>query len=245
MTNAGTDPLLSTEENCGHHIEPPNELELNNAFTRRMNHLLCVMKALHRFKALRAKRRLAKGLSVNDTPSSTSSDTEKAGFDPSEQKAKADEIEALLARRRRFLSRDEGSSMDTGEKGRAHDVVDQEPLFLGIGTGARDDFSMDEATPNIVADSPTAVDFDVYDRAYEDAVEEQLKSSQASKPTLYLTRLVKDKDHLRNLENLLDGSRLPAASAVSAGSKLADLVVSKVGLASPPEPVDPKADAGE
>lgn len=248
MTNGGTDPLLSTEENCAHQIEPPNELELNHAFTRKMNHLLCVMKVLHRFKALRAKRRLAQGLSVGESHESqpgSDSNTEKTDdFNPAEEKAKAEEIEALLAQRRRFLSRDRDSSggsgsgggVNTPERGRAHDASDQEPLFLGIGTGARDDFAMDEASPNIVADSPTAVDFDVYDRAYEDAVREQLKSTQGSKPTLYLTRLVRDKDNLRNLEDLVDGS--------SMSGKLAELA-SRVGLTDPPRVADPKTSGAE
>lgn len=43
MTKEGADPLLSTEENCSDPVEPPNELEVNHAFTRRMSHLLCVV----------------------------------------------------------------------------------------------------------------------------------------------------------------------------------------------------------
>lgn len=35
--------MLSKEDNCTEIIEPPNELELNRAFTRKMNHLLCVV----------------------------------------------------------------------------------------------------------------------------------------------------------------------------------------------------------
>lgn len=236
MTNGGTDPLLSAEENCAHHIEPPNELELNHAFTRKMNHLLCVMKVLHRLKALRAKRRLAQGLSPREPQSLTGSNSDGAVFDPAVEKAKAEEIEALLAQRRRVLSRDGDSNADTTERGHVHEASDQEPLFLGIGTGARDDFSMDEATPNIVADSPTAVDFNVYDMAYEDAVEEQLKSNLSSKPTLYLTRFVRDKDHLKNLEKLIDGSGLPG---MSASGKLAELA-SKISLTNPPEPAEPE-----
>lgn len=43
MTNNGQDRLLSAEENCADLVEPPNDLELNRAVTRKMNHLLCVV----------------------------------------------------------------------------------------------------------------------------------------------------------------------------------------------------------
>jgi len=35
--------LLPVEENCAEIVEGPNELELHRAFTRKMNHLLCVV----------------------------------------------------------------------------------------------------------------------------------------------------------------------------------------------------------
>ncbi|KXH69454.1 hypothetical protein CSAL01_08516, partial [Colletotrichum salicis] len=46
VTKQGTDALLSKEENCSNTVEPPNELELNRAFTRKMNHLLCVVRSV-------------------------------------------------------------------------------------------------------------------------------------------------------------------------------------------------------
>lgn len=242
MTKGGIDPLLSAEENCDHHIEPPNELELNRAFTRKMNHLLCVMKVLQRFKSLIAKRRAAQGRAVSapQVLAKGSAEIATADFDPTAEKAKAEEIEALLAQRRHVRSQTGDNSAGADEKAHAHEASDQEPLFLGIGTGARDDFAMDEAAPNVVADSPTAVDFNVYDRAYEDAVEKKLRSSPTCKPTLYLTRLVKDKDHLKHLEALVDESGLSLASE---GGKLAELA-SKMGLANTPEPAEPSPGAG-
>lgn len=242
MTKGGTDPLLSAEENCDHHIEPPNELELNRAFTRKMNHLLYVMKVLQRFKSLIAERRAAQGRTVSAPQVLTrgNAETATADFDPAVEKAKAEEIEALLAQRRRVRSQTGDNSAETDETVHAPEASDQEPLFLGIGTGARDDFAMDEATPNVVADSPTAVDFNVYDRAYEDAVEEKLRSKPTSKPTLYLTRFVKDKGRLKHLEALIDESGLSPASA---GGKLAELA-SKMGLADTPEPAEPSPGAG-
>jgi [calcium/calmodulin-dependent protein kinase] kinase len=43
VTRGATDPLLSAEENCSDPVDPPNPLELNHAFTRRMSHLICVV----------------------------------------------------------------------------------------------------------------------------------------------------------------------------------------------------------
>lgn len=232
--------LLSAEENCAHHIDPPNELELNHAFTRKMNHLLCVMKALQRFRGLLAKTRARKqaGASSPD-PSNT---VVESDFDPAEERAKAAEIEALIEQRQKVLGQRKGEgSSDSSARGPDYDVSEQEPLFLGIGTGSRDDFAMDEATPNIVADSPTAVDFNVYDRAYENAVQQRLKSNPAGKPTLYLTKFVKDTEQLANLGDLIDKAGLPAAAATGGvGGVLADLTA-KVGLTSPSEKSD-KAD---
>ena len=57
VTKGGIDPLLSEEENCAEEIEPPNELEVNHAFTRKMTHLFCVMKAIHKFKSLTSRSR--------------------------------------------------------------------------------------------------------------------------------------------------------------------------------------------
>ena len=45
VTRGGTDPLLSTEENCCDPVDPPNPLELNHAFTRKMSHLICVVRS--------------------------------------------------------------------------------------------------------------------------------------------------------------------------------------------------------
>ena len=226
VTKNGSDKLLSAEENCAHHIDPPNELELNHAFTRKMNHLLCVMKALQRFKALRAKIR-ARKLESQGLAADTENSAVDSNFDPAEARAKAVDIEALIEQRQRLLGKETGASGDSLDKGPDHNVSDQEPLFLGIGTGSRDDFAMDEATPNIVADSPTAVDFNVYDRAYEDAVERRLKSNPTDKPTLYLTRFVKDAENLKNLGGIVD---VPGFSTATAGAKLAELT-SKIGLA--------------
>jgi [calcium/calmodulin-dependent protein kinase] kinase len=44
VTKNGTDPLLSEEKNCEYLVEPPNELELNHAVTRKMTNLFSVVR---------------------------------------------------------------------------------------------------------------------------------------------------------------------------------------------------------
>lgn len=214
--------MLSAELNCAKPVEPPNALEVNHAFTRKMNHLLCVMKVMQKFKALKVRKQ-ARLMDEHGVKTVFSTDASFPGVEekPAE-KAKAEEIEALLAQRRRFLS-----EADENGKGHARDISEQEPLFLGIGTGAGDDFHMDEVMSNahVVADSPTAVDFNVYDKAYLEAVEERLRSNPQSRPTMYLTKFVKEQDQLKNLGGVVMEAQA-AGTAVLGGttSKLADLV---------------------
>ncbi|KAJ3474520.1 hypothetical protein NLG97_g9811 [Lecanicillium saksenae] len=47
ITKDGTDTLLSKEANCAHKIEPPNELEISRAFTRKMDNVFCACRNAH------------------------------------------------------------------------------------------------------------------------------------------------------------------------------------------------------
>ncbi|PHH71979.1 hypothetical protein CDD80_4856 [Ophiocordyceps camponoti-rufipedis] len=193
VTKDGTDPLLSAEENCAHRVEPPNELELNRAITRKMNHLMCVVKAIRKFKTQLAQIRQRAHACEEETMERTE--------EPSVQEA----IETIAQRRRSLLARIEKAQEEQDGRGARDDgksaASDAEPLLLGIGTGSRDDFAMDAATPDVVADSPKMVDYDIYDRAYEDAVERQLKASRLGRPTLYLTKFVKEAENLSQVVN--------------------------------------------
>ncbi|KAM0251954.1 hypothetical protein ACHAQJ_007928 [Trichoderma viride] len=231
VTKQGTDALLSAEENCSTPIEPPNELELSRAFTRKMNHLLCVMKAIHRFKSSLARSRKKGTAQPEQVPKETEA-RKRVKATPS-----VADIATLIAQQKTILLQPEAEEEKT--KGHAHDISDQEPLFLGIGMGARDAFLTDEQTPDVVSDSPTAVDFNVYDRAYEEAINERMKANQSSNPILYLTKHIKEKDYFKKLENLVDEATVspsPFKTAVEnskqlldplplhPGNKLADLV---------------------
>ncbi|KAI9166874.1 calcium/calmodulin-dependent protein kinase [Paramyrothecium foliicola] len=196
VTNGGTAPLLSVEDNCAEPIEAPNELELSRAITRKMNHLLCVMKVMNKFKTRLAKKNLRTG---SDSASSLQS-----SLDPAEEKARAEEIEAIIAQRKNLLNPSAEATAELDDSPETEQQ--QQPLILGIGTGARDAFAQDDATSDVVADSPTAVDFDVYDRAYKEAVERHMNSRSTEKPTMYLTKFVKDREPFRGVANVVDGS---------------------------------------
>ncbi|KAM0222581.1 hypothetical protein ACHAQD_004181 [Fusarium lateritium] len=225
VTKQGTDDLLSAEENCINMVEPPNELEVNRAFTRKMNHLLCVMKAIHRFKTILAKHRAA---SNSSTPKQ--SQDRSATFDASQERAKAEVIEALLYQRRKFQN--EKSDDDNTPL----PVHKNTTPFLGIGTGIRDEFASNEATPDMVSGSPTAVDFDVYDRAYETAIKniEASQNHHSRRPDVYLTKFVKDVHKLKKAlpghednsgtsddqQGQTSGSTGPAATIANLAAKL-------------------------
>lgn len=202
-----------------------------------MNHLLCVMKALYKFRCSLARSRKKKSLQA----AAAKQDETGTSMDATKDNAALDDIAALITQQKTILLAPEPPEQEEEKtKGQAHDVSDQEPLFLGIGTGARDAFATDEKTPDVVSDSPTAVDFNVYDRAYEEAIKERMKPNQSNNPVLYLTKHIKEKDYFKRLENLVDEAAVSPSSPFKAavenskrlldplplhpGSKLADLV---------------------
>ncbi|KZL70675.1 CAMKK/META protein kinase [Colletotrichum tofieldiae] len=202
VTKKGTDPLLSKEDNCSVIVDPPNELELSRAFTRKMNHLLCVMKAIHKFKGILSRQR--------QNSKSSRDGTSIPSVDPIREDARKEDIEALVAKRREFLTQ-QGIPVAT-------DRPESEPLILGIGVGARDEFDKDEPSAGDIAESPTNVDFNIYDKAYEAEVERIMKKP-ARQTTMYLTRFVKDREHYKEVANVVEGT---SAGVTPAGTPKAD-----------------------
>lgn len=219
VTKEGTDTLLSEEENCSELVEPPNELEVNHAFTRRMSHLLYVMMAIRQFKRLITKSRsstpelrtprTAKTLEIPGVPEVLREPEPKEPWppkprSPEEQtegrwphKSIAKEAEEIVAARKAYLEYTDHLTQHTPEsgKGQAHDPTDVNLPFLGIGTGGQDEFSS-EPPADVVSDSPTGIDFDVYDRAFETEIERIRSASekQGNRKMTYLTRLVHEKE---------------------------------------------------
>ena len=116
-----------------------------------------------------------------------------------------------------------------GDKGHAQDPTDKPPLLLGIGTGGQDDFlpsrkssvasttsaaaaaaaasaagaaAQDEPEEDayVVSDSPTGIDFDIYDHAFE-AEMKRIRSQKSTRggrgARTYLTRLVGEHERLK------------------------------------------------
>ncbi|ROW12810.1 hypothetical protein VMCG_00780 [Cytospora schulzeri] len=239
VTKEGTDPLLSAEENCSDPIDPPNELEVSHAFTRRMSHLLCVMRAISNFKSLLSSRSRQNSPRLTLSPMDADPNhgnhhsngltqmwtrhRPKPSMDEQELEAlKRDNEEhaaRLLEERKRVLGHrgdtngrpepsasaaasaatedgDDDGSSSSKDRTPSHSA----PPVLGIGPGGVLDYDdlvgglSDEPTSMmtgtgmgmVVADSPTAVEFNVYDRAYEEEVERIRRSG--GRPSVYMTR---------------------------------------------------------
>lgn len=97
---------------------------------------------------------------------------------------------------------------DSHEKGHAHNPLDAEPLYLGIGRGDQD---AAELTPqDLVAESPTAADFSIYETAYQQEVD-RIRAAQGHTATVYLTRRVDSKKEYKQDKHMVDA---PSAAQV-------------------------------
>ncbi|KAL2263674.1 hypothetical protein VTK26DRAFT_5705 [Humicola hyalothermophila] len=219
VTRSGTDTLLSAEENCSDPVDPPNPLELNHAFTRRMSHLICVMKAIKKFKSLLKPKEL-QGQQLSSTGSaamhsSLGPNQSLAPPDQQDGQSTAEFAARVLREREEFLKNGGKAKLNqllptssphppharhpstaSSSSSFTHDALrPPTPLpVLGIGTGGIDDFGPslgnnndvddDGGGPspaaNVVSDSPTMVDFNIYDRAFE-AEMERIKRSGSRK----------------------------------------------------------------
>ncbi|KAB5570527.1 CAMKK/META protein kinase [Coniochaeta sp. 2T2.1] len=226
VTREGEDPMMSAEENCAEPVDMPNALEVNHAFTRKIDHLFCVMKAITKFKSLLTpKGAVVKPYEPVPRNADSASDTETSTYiithPPDQQQQNANPAEAaetannILLERAHFLksttsppTRTSTGTGTGGEKGHAHDLTTETPPFLGIGAGGeqQDVFaSGDVPTADVLSDSPTAVHFNVYDRAFEESVD-QIKRSTSRKvkgkrTTVYLTKHLRDEKQFRTMED--------------------------------------------
>lgn len=86
-------------------------------------------------------------------------------------------------------------------KGHAHNPLD-EHLFLAIGPAGSDH----PPDPPAVSESPGAVDFNIYETAYQNEVE-RIREKQGRAATLFLTRRVEGKKEYADDENLIRGEK--------------------------------------
>jgi calcium/calmodulin-dependent protein kinase kinase 2 len=96
-------------------------------------------------------------------------------------------------------------TQSSGERGHAHDPMDEEPLWLGIGPG--EDIDISQETP-VCAESPTAADFNIYDTAYRREVE-RIREAQGHQATVYLTRRVDSKKAYKADAHMIDAPKEP------------------------------------
>lgn len=88
-------------------------------------------------------------------------------------------------------------------KGHAHNPL-EDTLYLHIGTGG-DNLEVPEDF-NIVSESPSNVEIDVYEAAYEEEVQRIIaqRKDQHRSPTLYLTRRVENVKSIRDSDCIFD-----------------------------------------
>ena len=112
--------------------------------------------------------------------------------------------------------RPEPHSDSLGEKGHAHDPLNEQPRFFGIGSGG--DNSLEVLQQDIVAESPTAAEFNIYDTAYQEEVE-RIRAAQGHKAMVYLTRRVDKKKEYKADENMINAPEDSEVVGAHAGFK--------------------------
>ncbi|KAI1812041.1 Pkinase-domain-containing protein [Poronia punctata] len=246
VTKNGTDPLLSEQENCSNPVEEPNELEMNHAFTRRMGHLVHVIRAIQRFKHLISKSRvstpkieyvpkpLAKKAkselwpATPQTPKQIQPGQSSQTTEPERQRSVAEEAADLVEQRKAYLrsgpslagSEPLAEPAESGDSGTQTPVpADKGPIILGIGVGGRDGFSISEPATATVSESPTGIDFNVYDRAFETEIQRIRSDKVKSRARTYMTKLVGEKEkYVGDDYMIVEAGKSLAASAISRGS---------------------------
>jgi [calcium/calmodulin-dependent protein kinase] kinase len=186
------------------------------------------MKAISKFKGLLPPKDSRSQMSL--TPTADGASTPRGPSGPSirdlqgqyrltNTKSTDEHVEEVLRQRQQFRS----STEPPHTRGHAHDPTDTEPLLLGIGAGGHDDFGHAKRASDIVSDSPTAVDYNVYDRAFEAEVDRIKRSSSRRKPSgaMFLTRFVKQREQYKEDKAVADA---PNRTEAGKGHNLADVV---------------------
>ncbi|GAP89196.1 putative CAMKK META protein kinase [Rosellinia necatrix] len=233
VTKNGHDPLLSEEENCSDVVGTPNELEVNHAFTRKMDHLICVLRAIQRFKSLISQSRattprtthrpklVAEDVEANSSTSFSSSEQTYETPGPARQKSVAEEAAELIKQRRAYLRSGLPLMPTTLEQEANGDAQDLNPakkqtLFLGIGTGGDAELSTTGPLDDIVSESPTGIDFDVYDRAFETEIQRIRLDGKNNQPRTYMTKLLGEKERDKYIgDDFMNVGALESGTGVS------------------------------
>lgn len=161
---------------------------------------------MYKLKLLVSRRRAAKKRAAEENPAAA---------------ADAHEIEALIAQRRSFKKESLSLTLST--------PTASEPRYLGVGLGISASPTSTFHTPAfpgedggdggegeegvwdggvaVVSDSPVAVDFNVYDQAYEEELKRIVASPLRRMSSLFLNNQVKGREQIRAVADVLDGER--------------------------------------
>lgn len=207
------------------------------------------MRAIRKFKSLLAPKGVVAQPRepiprVDDDSTSTLTPSAEAKGEPKHDLADAPEatedqlVAKIIRERREFLKSNVGGvavKPARPSKGQAHDITGVEPLHLGIGTGDVDDFAGEEVPAGLVSDSPTAAEFNIYDRAFDAEIERIKRSSSrrgsrkgtggtTASTTLYHTKLSHHKaDGDENVKWVGD-AQIPRGEQQQKSQGLAELV---------------------
>ncbi|KAH9430905.1 hypothetical protein MCOR02_008226 [Pyricularia oryzae] len=204
-----------------------------------MSHLLCVMKAIsssrvyctpgvcrNSSRALETRNRDAESHAAEGKPKLSLSPSANDLASTTEASPNLEQAAALVAERHKFFHA--GRALAGTAKGQAHDPTDVEPLFLGIGTGGRDDFAGNDPPAEEVSESPVAVDFNVYDSAYKSEVDRIKEETSERPPTMFLTQLVDKRELFRSDSDIVSTAESSLDSNVQGqGSVILAVLVRK------------------
>jgi len=152
------------------------------------------MRAIKKFKALLAPKDAAPpphepnpeikhNEEVTAQPLSNAAEKVKENVAP-EEESTADHIAKILRERELFLKSTRGGKLKLGMIAKPDSATSSaersDTLLLGIGTGGIDSFGAESLPFDVVSDSPTAVDFNIYDRAFREEVD-RIKRSTSRK----------------------------------------------------------------
>jgi len=192
--------------------------------------------AIHKFKSLISQSRvstpripyvpkpLVRKVKVESPDVSSSSPHTAKVAEPTRQRSVAEEAAELIEQRRAYLQSglSLGSPLSKPAEGDGTpDSAGEEPLILGIGTGGRDEFSTDEPSAITVSDSPTGIDFDVYDIAFEKAIKRIRSDRKKNRARTYMTKLVGEKERDKYAGDdcmIVEAGKSLATSAYTHGS---------------------------
>jgi len=202
------------------------------------------MKAIKKFKSLLKPKDDVPGISLEKVHEGSDSQPSVLVEDNTLQESNAlettteDQIALILKQREQFLKLTGGHKRVVSSSRRplgdtATDRTDS--LLLGIGTGGINDFSTETPPANIVAESPTAVDFNIFERAYGAEVDRIKRSSSRKRGgqpgQVYRTRFnEKGSSQFSASTATEDGSldestpRSSASLTAAKGSRFANLV---------------------